>query len=252
MTQEKSFKIPDDEILVQKIAKLESRLDTNESLIKISEEIVRLKSEELENSEKIHEEKQNEFEARINRLEKRMDNLESKFGSLEEKTKIQLEELRKKQENSMKRTEITDFMLKKFEIIQNTIEQNERKLLGLIDKKMEDVGSETDHKLIEIVNTVDEAGHLVKELSEKANANSESLEKIEGEMLGIMKTLNEQGIKTQNIQWMHDELMTIKKRELQIINLLKDQNNVETDFLNQVIIPENENLQNASPIPNNT
>ena len=81
---------------------------------------------------------------------------------------------------------------------------------------------------------MDEAGHLVKELSEKASANSEALEKLEGELLQMMKALNEQGIKTQNIQWMHDELMTIKKRELQIINLLKDQTNVEAEFLNNV------------------
>ena len=240
MTHEKSMvsssKLPEDEsyILQQRLAKLESRLDNNEGLVKLSEDIVRLKSEELENEAKIRQEKQAELETRIARLEKRMDTIESKFGELEEKMHVSLDEIKKRQEASMKRTDITDFMLKKFEIIQNTLEQNEKKLLGVIDKRVEDIGSETDHKFMEIVNTVDEAGHLVKELSEKASANSEALEKLEGELLQMMKALNEQGIKTQNIQWMHDELMTIKKRELQIINLLKDQTNVEAEFLNNV------------------
>eukprot|EP01022_Parablepharisma_sp_SALTPOND_P035425 TRINITY_DN952_c1_g1_i1.p5 TRINITY_DN952_c1_g1~~TRINITY_DN952_c1_g1_i1.p5 ORF type:complete len:295 (+),score=61.69 TRINITY_DN952_c1_g1_i1:1442-2326(+) len=241
MAHERSFKKIEESELLHRIAKLETRLDNNEGLVKLSEEIVRLKEEELENESKIRHEKYVELEARIGRLEKRMDKVELKFGGLEEKMKVGLEEIKKKQELSMKRTEITDFMLKKFEIIQNTFEQNEKKLAGLIEKRVEEMTSETDHKLMEIVNTVDEAGHLVKELSEKASANAEGLEKLEGELLNMMKALNEQSIKTQNIQWMHDELMTIKKRELQIINLLKDQSNVEAEFLTQLCTPPTDN-----------
>jgi DNA repair ATPase RecN len=163
-----------------------------------------------------------------------MDDIEISFGTLEEKVKVGLEEIKKNQELTMKRTEISEFMLKKFEIIQNTLEQNEKKIMGAIDKRMEDMGLEADNRLNEIVNSIDETGSLVKEVTEKITANVESLEKLEDEMLTMMKALNEQAIKLQNVQWMHDELMTIKKRELQIINLLKNQDNVETEFLEQM------------------
>ena len=234
MEYERTFESPDDTSLAQRIEKLEARLENNEGLVKLSEEIVRLKEEELDTESRIRQQKHQELEIRVVKLEQKMNNIELKFGEIEERMKATLDDVKKRQELSMKRTEITDFMLKKFEIIQNTLEQNEKKLMGFIDKKVEEMGTETDHKLVEILNTVDDAGHLVKELNEKVIANAEGLEKLEGEMLQLMKLLYEQSIKTQNIQWMHDELMTIKKRELQIINLLKDQTNVETEFLTNV------------------
>ncbi len=221
-----------EEQLAQRVGKLESRLDNNEGLVKLSEEIVRLKDEELGTEATIRQQKLSELEIRIGKLEKRMGSVELRFGELDERIKLGVDEVRKRQDQSMKRAEVTEFMLKKFEIIQNTLEQNERKLTGLVEKRMEDLAVEADHKLVEVVNTVDDAGHLVKELNEKVAANAEGLEKLEGEMLQLMKLLNEQSIKTQNVQWMHDELMAIKKRELQIINLLKDQSNVEAEFLN--------------------
>lgn len=223
-----------EEELLQQVEKLEARLNNSEGLVKLSEEIVRLKSNELETESKIRGEKLVELETRIAKVEKRMDDIEISFGTLEEKVKVGLEEIRKRQEVTMKRTEISEFMLKKFEIIQNTLDQNEKKIMGAIDKKMEDLGLEAENRLSEIVNSIDETGSLIKELAEKVTANVESLEKLEDEMLTMMKALNEQAIKLQNVQWMHDELMTIKKRELQIISLLKDQDNVETEFLEQM------------------
>ena len=222
------------EELMQQVEKLEARMNNNEGLVKLSEEIVRLKSGELETEVRIRGEKLSELEIRIMKLEKRMNDIETSFGALEEKVKVGLEEIKKSQELTMKRTEISEFMLKKFEIIQNTLEQNEKKIMGVIDKRTENIGLEVDNRLNEIINSIDETGSLVKEVAEKVTANVESLEKLEDEMLTMMKALNEQAIKLQNVQWMHDELMTIKKRELQIISLLKDQDNVETEFLEQI------------------
>jgi len=219
---------------MQQVEKLEARMNNNEGLVKLSEEIVRLKSGELETEVRIRGEKLSELEIRIMKLEKRMNDIETSFGALEEKVKVGLEEIKKSQELTMKRTEISEFMLKKFEIIQNTLEQNEKKIMGVIDKRTENIGLEVDNRLNEIINSIDETGSLVKEVAEKVTANVESLEKLEDEMLTMMKALNEQAIKLQNVQWMHDELMTIKKRELQIISLLKDQDNVETEFLEQI------------------
>eukprot|EP00826_Nyctotherus_ovalis_P001810 TRINITY_DN10326_c0_g1_i1.p1 TRINITY_DN10326_c0_g1~~TRINITY_DN10326_c0_g1_i1.p1 ORF type:complete len:181 (-),score=43.91 TRINITY_DN10326_c0_g1_i1:124-666(-) len=163
-----------------------------------------------------------------------MDSLELHLAQLEEHTMNGLEELHKRQELSMKRNEVTDFVVKKFEIIQATIEQNERKILGVIEKRFEDTAGETEEKYNDVTNAVDEVGYLVKEAAKKAATNAEELEKVEKEMLSMMKILNEQAIKTQSIQWMHNEVMAIKERELQIINLLKDHDSVEADFLTQI------------------
>eukprot|EP00826_Nyctotherus_ovalis_P031437 TRINITY_DN2512_c0_g1_i12.p1 TRINITY_DN2512_c0_g1~~TRINITY_DN2512_c0_g1_i12.p1 ORF type:complete len:270 (+),score=110.64 TRINITY_DN2512_c0_g1_i12:73-882(+) len=234
LQMERTYMQRREEELLQQIEKIEARLSSSEGLVKLSEEVVRLKSSELETETKIRGEKLLELETRVEKLEKRMDELEICFGGFEEKMKGSLEEVRKSQELTMKRTEISEFMIKKFEIIQNTLEQNEKKIMGAVDKRIEDMGLEADSRFSEIANSIDETGSLVKEVAEKVTVNVESLEKLEDEMLTMMKALNEQAIKLQNVQWMHDELMTIKKRELQIINLLKDQDNVETEFLEQM------------------
>lgn len=207
----------------QRISKLEKRLDSNEQLIKLSEEIVRLKEDELTTDSKIKYQKHFELETRIGKLENRLNGIELKFGEMEERMNQTLEEIKRTQAASMKKPEIMDFMVKKFEAIQNAMEQNERKALNQIEKKAEGIETETESKLQEILGTVEDAEQLVKGLSEKVILNTEGMEKFQEEMIQLMKKLNEQNMKTENIQWMHDEIMSIKKRELQIINMLKEE-----------------------------
>ena len=238
MNSETSFKYKNDSELLSQIERLESKLNNNEKLIKLSEEIVHLKREELDTESKLRSEKQSELEARLGRLERRVDSIEVRMGELEERTRDGLEEIRKKQELAIKQEEISDFMAKKFEIIQKSIERSENQIMEVFEKRFEEANFDNSEKFRKVENNSEEIKYLIKEALAKSNANAEELEVIQNEIKKVMKTLDEQSIQIQDIKQVHDELMVIKQRELQIVNMLKNQGNSKIDLSTIPIQPQ--------------
>ena len=216
-----------------RLSKLQKRVDQSDGPIKLSEAIAELKgmsSDFAENSTG----KLKAHETNIEKSEQRMNKLEVRFGELEETINFALAEAKKKTELEMKRKEITEFMLKKYAVIQSLMERNEKKITGILDKRIEDFNKEMGGKF-------GKASEKIAQLKEESEGNKENIdefeknmERVDADTIHFMSVLNEQQAQVQNIDWMHDEIMSIKQRELQIINLLKDEADVEQEFLSNI------------------
>ena len=216
--------------VADRLGKLQKRIEESNASVKLSEAIAELKAMSIdlnnENNNKI-----NKLETNKEKSEQRMNKLELKFGELEETINFALGEEQKKTELEMKRKEITDFMLKKYSVIQSLMERNEKKILSIFDTRIEEFNKDVDKKCSKALEKVKELREESSSIKETINDFERNTEKLESDTIHFMSVLNEQQAVVQNIDWMHDEIMSIKEREFQIINLLKDEADVEQEFL---------------------
>ncbi len=219
--------------MTERIGKLEKRLEDTDALGRLSEGIARLKERP---AEILSADVTNPHEEKIGTFEERFDGLERRMGEMEETAGFVLADIKKKQDLSMRRGEIVDFMLKKYETVQNIMAQNEKKIVTLLESKSGETRRRIHSKLEETTEKLGTSGKSSEGLRERVEADAANLEKHDSEMIQFMAMLNEQSAQMQNLDWMHDEIMSIKTREMQIINLLKDEAsaNVETEFLDKI------------------
>lgn len=219
----------------KRLTKIEGRFQNNLELVKLSEQIVRLKGDEAQTSDQIHYNQYQKLNCKLSTIETRLTKIEAQLNSISKITEEQAHNWSQTVDLYFKRSEANDVISKKFAIVESLIENSEKKLISMIEKNTENTLKEVNRKYDDISNSIDEVGNKAKD--NDCALLKDALCKVENDNLLMMKMVNEMNMKTQNIQWMHDELMSIKRRQIQILGLLNEQSNEENDFLKNMSEP---------------
>ena len=186
-----------------------------------------------------------EMENRINQLERKFTRIESRMTNFEESIINKVKEFEKKQTLSMKRSDFSEFLTQKFGRYESLLRESDNKFQCLIDRDRLCFNSQ----LANIVTTMEDIGGLVHNLRRESGGMSANMDKVEYDNIMGLKMLSEINIKLKNNEWMHQDLAMLKRRQIEIIGILKQEGLESGDEIHDELVQEEDEVEDPSQIP---
>lgn len=211
-------------LLEQRFSKLETRLETNESLIHLHDEMQRLKNQESRNTLIQEEQFINQVNARIGALESKIKLLEEIVQSQKVEIDFKLDEFMKKVEKYLEKfVDNTYHLAKKVESLHQEgdleLKQREEKL-AKVDGKVDNLAQEIREKLKAICDTVEDIGKVTETTASSLSVEKENFRKLEQDFFKLLTTCKESNDHAEDYKWLADEISFLKYRQIQLMNLL--------------------------------
>lgn len=219
-------------ILEQRFAKMETRVETNESLIHLHDEMQRLKHQEARNSMSQDEHFVNQVNSRLNALEGRIKSLEEMMQGQRIEIDFKIDDFMRKVDKYLEKfVENTVQLAKKVESLQKEgdadVKHREDKV-GTVDTKVDKLAEEIREKLKAICATMDDIGKLSETTATSLGDEKANFRKLEEDFFKLLATCKESNEHAEDYKWLSDEVSYLKFKQVQLMNFLNTGGNQST------------------------
>jgi len=219
-----------------RISNLEKRLENLEKMLRFYEDLFRLKEEEKKNEYRIDHNKIAELNNKINFLEKNQNNLNKRLNEQNEILDEKLEIYEKRVLKILNgKNSVTELYANKFAEMEAALNKNEIVFDSLIEEKLSKGQLNFDSKFQEILNLVNDIGKSSESNEFLLVESKEAIRTIQNDHLDIIKIISILKDKTDNIEFIMQQIEEIKEKYNNLIEIYGMQSNEEDKFLQKIL-----------------
>ena len=209
-----------------RFAKIENRLETNESLIHLHDEMTRLKGMEAKSSIQQEENFVNEIYLRLSTLEDRIKMLEDSMTGHKVTIDVKIDEFTKKVEGYLQKfIQNTQFLATKFDTMSSKDSEEENKGYDDMKKRLDEVNQDIKEKLAGVYLSLEEQGKLSTQSLQLVTEEKSNVMRLEDDFIKILSGLKQVNQNRLEFDWLAEEITFLKNKQVQILNYLNYNSN---------------------------